>query len=182
MALHHCFQPASLNSPHPSPTKAGACEQDWKLKSHDRPGDGVAELSGGTGRQCRGAVRRHWGQCSGAVRHGGSSRGPDHRASPTLIADLQLQQQDPVLRPVLAASTAKPSSMKERSTRALVQQYPRRFLKNEILRRGQADQCHGALQQLVLPSSFRPDVQERSGATSARDALWCYALGKKKGI
>ena len=57
------------------------------------------------------------------------------------MADLQqLQQQDPVLRPVLTASTAKPSNTKERSTQALVQQYPRRFLKNGILRRGQADQ------------------------------------------
>ena len=38
------------------------------------------------------------------------------------MADLQqLQQQDPVLRPVLAASTAKLSDTKERSTRALVQ-------------------------------------------------------------
>ena len=52
------------------------------------------------------------------------------------MADLQLQEQDPVL----AASTAKPSNMKERSMRALVQQYPRRFLKNGILRPGQADQ------------------------------------------
>ena len=74
------------------------------------------------------------------------------------MADLQLQQQDPVLRPVLAASTAKPSSMKERSTRALVQQYPRRFLKNGILRRGQAEQRRGTLEQLILPSSLRPDV------------------------
>ena len=88
----------------------------------------------------------------------GSSRGPDHRASPTLMADLQLQQQDPVLRPVLAASTTKLSNMKERSTRALEQQYPRRFLKNGILCRGQADHRRGALQQLVLPSSLRPDV------------------------
>ena len=75
------------------------------------------------------------------------------------MADLQqLQQRDPVLRPVLAASTAKLSDMKERSTRALVQQNPRRFLKNGILRRGQADQRRGTLQQLVLPSSLRPDV------------------------
>jgi len=74
------------------------------------------------------------------------------------MADLQLQQQDPVLRPVLAAWPAKPSNMKEHSTRALVQQYPRRFLKNGILRRGQADQRRGALQQLVLSSSFRADV------------------------
>ena len=70
------------------------------------------------------------------------------------MADLLLQQQDPVL----AASTAKLSDMKERSTRALVQQYPRRFLKNGSLRRGQADQRLGALQQLVLPSSLRPHV------------------------
>ena len=102
------------------------------------------------------------------------------------MADLQqLQQHDPVLGPVLAAWPAKPSDTKERSTRALVQQYPRWFfLKNEILRRGQADQRRGTLEQLVLPSSLRPDVQERSGTTSAaaRDALWRHALGKRKGI
>ena len=74
------------------------------------------------------------------------------------MADLQqLQQQDSVLRLVLAVSTAKPSNMKERS-RALVQQYPRRFLKNGFLRRGQADERRGSLEQLVLPSSLRPDV------------------------
>ena len=85
--------------------------------------------------------------------------GPDHQASPTLMADFQLQQQDPVLRPVLAAWPAKPSNMKERSTRALVQQYPPRFLlKNGILRPGQAGQRRGTLEQLVLPSSLRPDV------------------------
>ena len=74
------------------------------------------------------------------------------------MADLQLQQQDPVLRPALAAWPAKPSDTKERSTRALVQQYPRRFLKNGIHRRGQADQRRGTLEQLVLPSSLRPGV------------------------
>ena len=44
--------------------------------------------------------------------------------------------------------------------RALVQQYPRRFRngENEILRRGQADQRRGTLEQLVLPSSLRPHV------------------------
>ena len=90
------------------------------------------------------------------------------------MTDLQLQ--DPVFRPVLAAWPAKPSNMKERSTRALVQQYPRRFRngKNGILRRGQADQRRGTLEQLILPISLQPDVQERSGTTSAaaRDALW----------
>ena len=80
VALHPCFQPASLNSPSPLPYKSWRCEQD------------------------------------------------------------------PVLRPVLAASTAKPSNMKERSMQALVQQYPRRFLKNGILRRGQADQRRGSAQ------------------------------------
>ena len=141
MTLHPCFQPASLNSP-PTPLQNLALlSRIGSRRVTHQPGDSVEELSEGTGRQCSGAVWRHWGQCSGTVWHGGSSRGPDHRTSPTLMADLQqLQQQDPVLRPVLAASTAKPSNMKERSTRALVQQYPRRFLKNGILRRGQADQ------------------------------------------
>ena len=67
------------------------------------------------------------------------------------MVDLQqLQQQDRV--------PAKPSDMKERSTRALVQQYPQRFLNNGILHRGQADQHRGTLEQLVLPSSLWPDV------------------------
>ena len=69
------------------------------------------------------------------------------------MADLQLQQQDPVLGPALAACPAKPSNMKERSVWALVQQYPRRFLKNR-----QADQRRGTIEQVVLPSSLRPDV------------------------
>ena len=101
------------------------------------------------------------------------------------MADLQLQQHDPVLGPVLAAWPAKPSDTKERSMRAFVQQYPRRFLwKNGILRRGQADQRRGTLEQLVVPSSLRPDVKEKSRTTSAagRDALWCHASGKRKGI
>ena len=76
------------------------------------------------------------------------------------MADLQLQQHDPVLGPVLAAWPAKPSNMKERSTRASVQQYPRRFRngKNGILRHGKADQRRGTLEQLILPSSLLPDV------------------------
>ena len=99
------------------------------------------------------------------------------------MADLQLQQHDPVLGPVLAAWPAKPSDTKERTTRALMPQYPRWFLKNGILRRGQADQRRGTLEQLLLPSSLRPNVQERSGTTSAaaRGALWCHALGKRNG-
>ena len=76
------------------------------------------------------------------------------------MADLQLQQHDPVLGPVLAAWPTKPSNTKERFTRALMQQYLRRFQngKNGILRRGQADQRRGTLQQQILLSSLRPDV------------------------
>ena len=63
------------------------------------------------------------------------------------MADLQqLQQRDPVLGPAPAAWPAKPSDTMERSTLALVQQYPQRFLKNGILRRGQADQRRGSAQ------------------------------------
>ena len=79
------------------------------------------------------------------------------------MADLQLQQQAPVLRPVLTAWPATRSNMKERSTWALVQLYPRRFLKNGILCCGQADQCCGTLEQLVLPSSLPPDVPREVG-------------------
>ena len=75
------------------------------------------------------------------------------------LADLQqLQQQDPVLGLVLAAWPAKPSDTKERSMQALVQQYPLLFLKKGVLHRRQTDQRHGTLEQLVLPSSLRPDV------------------------
>ena len=75
------------------------------------------------------------------------------------LADLQqLLQRDPVLGPVLTAWPAKPSDTKERSMRALVQQYPRLFLKKGVIHRRQADQRRGTLEQLVLPSSLRPDV------------------------
>ena len=84
MALHPCFQPASL-TPHSTPLQNLALRSGLEAEESHRPGgDSVVELSGGTGRQCRRAARRHWGQCSGAVRHGGSPMGPDHRASPTL--------------------------------------------------------------------------------------------------
>ena len=95
----------------------------------------------------------------------------------------QLQQQDPVLCPVLAASTAKPSNMKERSTRALVQQYPRRFLKNGILRRGQADQRRGTREQLILPSSLRADVprEVRNYISICERCTVVPCFGKKEG-
>ena len=100
------------------------------------------------------------------------------------MADLQqLQQQDPVLRPVLAAWTAKLSDIKERSTRTLVQQSPRPFLKNGILRRGQADQRRRAHQQLVLPSSIWPDVprEVRDYISSCERCIVVPCFGKKEG-
>ena len=100
------------------------------------------------------------------------------------MADLQLQQQDPVLRPMLSAWPAKPSNRKERSTRALVQQYPRRFLlKNEILRRGQADQRRGTLEQLILPISLQPDVprEVRDYISSCERCTVVPCFGKKEG-
>ena len=88
MALHSCFQPASL-TPHPAPL------QTWRL----RAGLEVEE-SQPTRRQCRGAVRRHWDSVPELSGTEAVRGGPDHRASPTLMADLQLlQQQDLVLGP-----------------------------------------------------------------------------------
>ena len=75
--LPTCFP--QLPIPAPLQNLAFASRIGSRRVAH-QPGDSVAELSGGTGRQCRGAVGRHWGQCSRAVRHWGSSRGPDHRA------------------------------------------------------------------------------------------------------
>ena len=100
------------------------------------------------------------------------------------MADLQqLQQQDPVLRPVLAAWPAKPSNMKERSSRALVQQCPRRFLKNGIHRRGQADQRRGTREQLILPSKLRPDVprEVRDYISSCERCTVVQCFRKKEG-
>ena len=110
------------------------------------------------------------------------------------MADLQqLQQRDPVLGPVLAAWPAKPSDTKERSMRALVQQYPRLFLKKGGLHRRQADQRRGTLEQLVLPSSLRPDVLASlhddmghqgchvSGKTSVLAVRCCYFVTNNNG-
>ena len=101
------------------------------------------------------------------------------------MADLQRQQQHPVLGPVLAAWPAKPSNMKERSMRALVQQYPRRFRngKNGILHRGQADQRRGTLEQLVLPSSLRPHVprEVRDCISSCESCTVVPCFRKKEG-
>ena len=64
------------------------------------------------------------------------------------LADLQqLLQRDPVLGPVLTAWPAKPSDTKERSMRALVQQYPRLFLKKGVLHRRPVSYTH-----LTLPT------------------------------
>ena len=101
--LPTCFP----HSPPHSPTKPGAANRIGTRRVTHPPADSVAELSGGTGRQCGGvwrSCREALRECRGAVGgHWDSPRGPDHRASPTLMADLQqLQQQDPVLRPVQA--------------------------------------------------------------------------------
>ena len=93
------------------------------------------------------------------------------------MADLQqLQQQDPVLGPVLAAWPAKPSDTKERSTRALVQQYPRRFLKNGILRRGQADQRRGTLGQPFCPAHFGPMPKRGQGLHQQLREMHCGSM------
>ena len=97
------------------------------------------------------------------------------------MADIQLQQQDPVLGPAPVAWPAKPSNMKERS---LVQQYPLGFLKNGILHHGQADQCRGTLEHLVLPSSLWPDVPKdyiRDYISSCKRCTLVPCFRKKEG-
>ena len=75
------------------------------------------------------------------------------------VADLhELQTQDQIIGPVIAAWPAKPSLSKESPMRTLVQQYPRLFLRDGVLYRRQTDQPRGVLEQLALPSALRPDV------------------------
>ena len=76
------------HSPPHSPTNLALASRIGSRRVTHRPGDSV-ELSGGTGRQCRRAVGRHWdsvAELSGteAVRVDLTTR-----ASPTLMADLQ---------------------------------------------------------------------------------------------
>ena len=184
MALHPCFQPAFPLLPTPLPYKSWRCEQDWKYKSHNQPGDGVAELSGGTGRQCRGAVWRHWGQCNGAVLHWGSSRGPDHWAH--LHWWLIYNYSNRIQSFVRCSQPRQPSSPTPRN--APLGRWCSSTL-NGSWRMGSP--IMGRLTNIVVPvnswffpAHFGLTSQERSGATSAsaRDALWCHAFGKGKGI
>jgi len=96
VTLHSCFQPASL-TPHPAPLHNLALAiRVGSMRVTHHPGDSVEELSGCTETVYR-SFREALVQCRGAVwsrRHWGSPRGPDHQASPTLMADLQLQQAD----------------------------------------------------------------------------------------
>ena len=79
---------------------------------------------------------------------------------------------------------SQPSNMKECSMRALVQQYPRRFLKMGSSVVGRLTNVALPVNSWFGPAHFGLMSQERSGATSAstRGALWCHALGKRKGI
>ena len=65
-----------------------------------------------------------------------------------------------------------------------LQQYPRRFLlKNGILHRRRADQRRGTLEQLVLPSSLRPDVprEDRDYINHCERCTVVPCFRKKKG-
>ena len=79
---------------------------------------------------------------------------------PRLSADQlsDLQRQDSTIGPVLAAWPAKPPRGPGRQLRALTQQHARLFQKDGVLYRRVTDSTHGPCEQLVLPSSLRPDV------------------------
>ena len=135
-------------------------------------------------RQCRRAVGRHWdnvAELSGGTEAVRMDLTPKLHLLWWLTCNSYSNRISPVLRPVLAASTAKPSDTKERSMRALVQQYSRRFLKNGSLRRGQADQRRGTLEQLVLPILTSAWCPKRDQGHQQLREMHC-ALGKRKGI
>ena len=80
----------------------------------------------------------------------------DHQRSPTELR--QLQDEDSVIHPVLTAWPTKPCAGDDRQLRSLVQQHKRLVCKDGVLYRQCADPTLGRLEQLVLPSSMRPDI------------------------
>ena len=179
MTLHPCFQPASLNSPPHSPTKAGATirigsrrvtnqETVWR-SSLEAPADSGEELSGGTGDSVA--------ELSGTepVRGDLTTELHLHRWLLYNYSNRirRLQPRQPALQ-----------HQGTLNVRALVQQYPRRFLENGSSVVGRLTRVVVPFNSWFGPAHFDLMSQERSGATSAstRGALWCHALGKRKGI
>ena len=70
----------------------------------------------------------------------------------------RLQETDPTIGPVRSHWPAKPPTGKDRKLKALCNQYPRLFLKEGVMYRRAQDLQQEAREQLVLPSTMRPDV------------------------
>ena len=68
-----------------------------------------------------------------------------------------LQREDPTIRAVLTAWPAKPCS-KDKAVVTLTRQHSRLSLKDGVLYRTVQDPAAGELQQVVLPSTLRPDI------------------------
>ncbi|MCB4779085.1 MAG: DDE-type integrase/transposase/recombinase, partial [Sulfurovum sp.] len=75
--------------------------------------------------------------------------------SSTRLRECQLN--DGTIGPVLASWPAKPKPQ-SRPQRDLLQQHPRLFLKDGVLYRRLQDPQRGTVEQLVLPSTLKPDV------------------------
>ena len=69
----------------------------------------------------------------------------------------ECQLSDGTIGPVLASWPAKPKPQ-SRPQRDLLQQHPRLFLKDGVLYRRLQDPQRGTVEQLVLPSTLKPDV------------------------
>ena len=147
----------------------------------DRPGDSVAELSGGTGRQWRGAVGRYWdsvAELSGTEAVRGNLTTELH-----LHWWLIYNYSNRIQSFTRCSQPRQPSPTWRNAPRG-------RWCSSTLdgsWRMGSS--VVGRLTNVALPFNcwFFPAhfslTQERSGATSAsaRDALWCHALGKKEG-
>jgi len=83
----------------------------------------------------------------------------DSVISPKSMAEIrQQQQQDPLIQPVLTSWPNKPSSGGDHQLRIFLKQHRRLTCKEGVLYRQVKDPLHGSWEQLVLPSSMRPDV------------------------
>ena len=138
MTLHPCFQPASL-TPHPAPLQNLALRSGLEVEESHRPGDSVEELSGAEDTEAvRGdlttELHLHWWlTCNN---YSNRIQSLARRSQPG-------QPSPPTWR---NASCARWCSSTLGGSWSM----------------DQADQRRGTLEQLILPSSFRPDVSKEA--------------------
>ena len=181
--LPTCFP--STHHPTALPYKPGAARRIGSRRVSHRPGESVEELSGGTGRQCRGAAWRHWGQCSGAVRHWGSSKG--HRPPSFTYTDGLIYNYSNRIQSFTRCSQPGQPGLQHQGTlhagigATVPSTVPEEW--DPPSRAGwPTSWCPSTADSAQLTSGWCDKRGQGLLQHTTRDALWCHALGKRKGI